>query len=386
VISVLIVGATIAVVWIVALTVRSKRIGGVLPWALIMLVPGLGLPVLALTSVIDVGPVPWILGGMFTAAGVGGLLWGLRGARRDDDLRSRGLPATALVQSVTDTGWTSFRLRVLKLNLLVQVPGRAPYEVQHRARVHDIYVPLLVSGNGVPVLVDPDDPERILLTLADGSPATQPAPVEPAISMANPDPTRSAGEVLDQMCSGQATILSIADRHPPTRTSDGDPVFDFELDVRLEDQRPQYRVHVADRIPTSLALPPGPGMVVDVEVDPVDPTAVSIVWDLSARTPSIGLEARTIPPEWAGQLGVSAGVEIGSVQSGSAAERSGLQRGDVIVDIDNLAVSTMNEFAGVIRRRPPGSDVVLTVWRTGRLITVTLTMPGNGVWVPTRQA
>ena len=84
-----IVGAIIAVVWIVALTVRSRRIGGVLPWALIMLIPGVGLPVLALTSVVDVGPVPWILGGMFTAAGVGGLL-------------------------------------------LVRVPGRAPYELRPR--------------------------------------------------------------------------------------------------------------------------------------------------------------------------------------------------------------------------------------------------------------
>ena len=125
-------------------------------------------------------------------------------------------------------------------------------------------------------------------------------------------------------------------------------------------------------------------MVVDVEVDPVDPTAVSIVWDLSAGAPSIGLEARTIPPEWAAQLGVSAGVEIGSVQSGSAAEQSGLQRGDVIVEIDSLAVSTMNEFAGAIHRRLPGSDVLLTVWRTGRVMTVTLTMPGQSSPVPTR--
>ena len=359
----------------VALMVRSKRAGGAVRWALLMLIPGVGLPVLALTSVVDIGPVPWILGGMFAAMGVGGLLWGVWRGRRDDQMRRRGLPATAFVQSVTDTGWTSFNLRLLILTLLVQVPGRAPYELRHRARVHDLYVPLVTSGNGVPVLVDPDNPERILLTLADGTPAAPDPPGESAISMANPNPTRSAGQVLAHMRSGQATILSIADLHPPTRTTDGDPVFDFELDVHLSDQRPPYRVRVAERIPTSLALTPRPGMVVDVEVDPVDPTAVAIVWDLSDDAPSIGLEARTIPPEWGSQLGVGAGVEIGSVQPGSAAERSGLQTGDVIVKIDNLPVSTMNEFAGAIRRWPPGSDVVVTVWRKGRLITVTLTLP-----------
>ena len=60
-----------------------------LPWALIMLIPGGVFASIALTSVVDVGPVPWILGGMFTAAGVGGLL-------------------------------------------LVRVPGRAPYELRPR--------------------------------------------------------------------------------------------------------------------------------------------------------------------------------------------------------------------------------------------------------------
>ena len=77
------------------------------------------------------------------------------------------------------------------------------------------------------------------------------------------------------------------------------------------------------------------------------------------------------------RLGVSGGVEIGSVERGSAAGRSGLQRGDVIVKIDDLAVGTMNEFAAVIRRRPPGSDVVLTVWRMGRLTTTALSLPGR---------
>jgi hypothetical protein len=372
--SVLIVGAVVAVVWIVALTVRSKRAGGVLPWALLMFIPSVALPVLALTSAVNLGPVPWILGGMFAAMGGGGLLWGVWSGRRDDDLRSRGLAGTALVQSVTDTGWTSFNLRVLKLTLLVQVPGSARYEVRHQARVHDLFIPLIMSGNGLPVLVDPDNPQRILLTLADGTPAKQPEP-ESAIPMANPDPTRSAGQVLDHMRSGQARILSIAELHQPTHTTDGDPVFDFELDVHLSDKRQPYRVLLAERIPTSLALTPRPGMVVDVEVDPVDPTAVSIVWDLSAGAPSIGLEARTIPPEWGSQLGVSAGVEIGSVQPGSAAERSGLQRGDVIVKIDNLPVSTINEFASAVRRWSPGSSVVVTVWRAGRLTTVTLTLP-----------
>jgi hypothetical protein len=372
----IILGLLLAVVWIIALRVRGKRSGALLPWALIMLIPGVALPALALTSTEDLGPVPWILGGLFTSAGVVGLLWGVWSGRRDDDLRRRGIPATAFVESVTDTGWKSFNLRVLKLTLLVHVPGRAPYELRHRVRIHDLYLPLIMSGNGVPVLVDPDHPERILLTLTDGTLAAAPASSGLGTRMATrPDPARSAGRVLDQLRPGRATIVSIADHHPPARTTDGDPIFDFELDVQLSDQRPPYRVQIAERIPSSLAQTPIPGLVVDVEVDPVDPTAVAIVWDLAAGAPAIGLEGRTVPPEWSSQLGVVGGVEIGSVQSGSAAERSGLLRGDVIVRVGNVAVSTMNDFAAAVRRELPGSSVVLTVWRMGRETTVTLTLP-----------
>jgi hypothetical protein len=376
VIPVLIVGGIVAAVWIIALTVRGKRSGRVLPWSLIMLIPGVALPVFAFVSTEDLGPVPWILGGIFTTAGIGGLLWGRWSGRRDDDLRKRGIPATAFVHTVTDTGWKSFNLRVLKLRLLIHVPGRAPYELQHRARVHDLYLPLITSGNGVPVLVDPKDPERILLTLTDGTRAASPVSGAFGGPMADPDPARSAGRVLDDMRSGQATILSIADHHPPTRTTDGDLVFDFELEVHLSGQ-PSYRVLVAERIPASLALTPRPGMVVDVEVDPADPTSVGIVWDLAAGTPSLGLEARTLPREWSSQFGVAGGVEIGSVQPGSAAESSGLLRGDVIVGVGNVAVSTLNDFATAIRRQLPGSSVALTVWRMGRETTVTLTLPGR---------
>jgi hypothetical protein len=376
VIPVLIVGGLVAAVWIIALTVRGKRSGRVLPWSLIMLIPGISLPVFALVSTQDLGPVPWILGGIFTAAGIGGLLWGRWSGRRDDDLRERGIPATAFVESVTDTGWKSFNLRVLKLRLLVHVPGRAPYELQHRARVHDLYLPLIMSGNGLPVLVDPDDPQRILLTLTDGTLAASPASGAFGSPMTTADPARSAGRVLDNMRSGRATILAVADHDPPTYTTDGDPVFDFELDLQLPDQQP-YRVRVAERIPTSLALTPRPGMVVDVEVDPIDPTAVAIVWDLSTGAPTIGLEARTLPPEWSSQFGVAGGVEIGSVQPGSAAERSGLLPGDVIIRVGEVAVSTMNDFATAIRRQLPGSSVVLTVWRMGRETTVPLMLPAR---------
>jgi hypothetical protein len=172
----LVVGVILAAVWIIALTVRGKRTGSVLPWALLMLIPGVSFPALALLSTQDLGPVPWILGGIFAASGVGGLIWGAWSARRDDDLRRRGLPATAFVENVTDTGWKSFNLRVLKLTLLVHVPGRAPYELRHRARVHELSLPMIMSGNGMPVLVDPDNPRRILVALTDGTPAAQPPP------------------------------------------------------------------------------------------------------------------------------------------------------------------------------------------------------------------
>jgi PDZ domain-containing protein len=185
----------------------------------------------------------------------------------------------------------------------------------------------------------------------------------------------TASHVLDRARQGLATIVAIYEAEPPTRSAEGDPVFDFDLDVRLSDGSAPYRVRVAERVPNSMAVSPTPGMVVDVRVNPNDPNGVAIMWDLSPGKPAVGLEARRVPPEWAARLGISGGVEVGRVYPASAAERSGLWPGDVISEVDGIMVADMNDVAAGIHRRPPGSTAELTVWRAGRRMPVLLTIP-----------
>ena len=57
---------------------------------------------------------------------------------------------------------------------------------------------------------------------------------------------------------------------------------------------------------------------------------------------------------------------VGSVVPGGAAERAGLEAGDLVLSIDGMAVATFEEWAAQIRARP-GETVELRVERGGRL-------------------
>src|SRR5258705_4254689 len=86
------------------------------------------------------------------------------------------------------------------------------------------------------------------------------------------------------------------------------------------------------------------------------------------RRGQLGITVMKIPSEDASKLGVDQGqgVVIYQVQPGSAAERAGLRKGDVITSLNGTAVSDPNTFRNQIASSPPGTDVTLTVKRDGR--------------------
>lgn len=55
--------------------------------------------------------------------------------------------------------------------------------------------------------------------------------------------------------------------------------------------------------------------------------------------------------------------QIGSVEPGSAAEKAGLQKDDVIIKVDDSQVSTFTELTAEIAKRQPGESAVLTLLR-----------------------
>jgi Do/DeqQ family serine protease len=85
------------------------------------------------------------------------------------------------------------------------------------------------------------------------------------------------------------------------------------------------------------------------------------------RRGQLGIVVLKIPSEQASKLGVTQGpgVVVYQVQSGSAADRAGLRQGDVITALNGTPISDPNTFRNMIAGNAPGTEVTLTLKRSG---------------------
>jgi serine protease Do len=82
----------------------------------------------------------------------------------------------------------------------------------------------------------------------------------------------------------------------------------------------------------------------------------------------LGLAMSDLTPDIRQQLNLPDGVKgavIENVRAGSAAEDAGLQRGDVIVQVNRHDVDSANQAVASVRAIPTGQDVLLLVWSKG---------------------
>jgi serine protease Do len=87
-----------------------------------------------------------------------------------------------------------------------------------------------------------------------------------------------------------------------------------------------------------------------------------------------GLSLRTLTPEIAGQLELPAntkGVVVADVAEGSAAEDAGLEKGDVVLEVNRKQVANVNEFRGALNP-PGGKPNLLLINRGGTTLYATL--------------
>ena len=102
----------------------------------------------------------------------------------------------------------------------------------------------------------------------------------------------------------------------------------------------------------------------------------TLVREGKVRRGQLGIVVSRPNSEPAKQLGLTAnkGVVVTQVQPGSAAERAGLIKGDVIIALNDVEITEPNVFRNQIASRAPDSEVTLTIVRDGRERRITATL------------
>ncbi len=255
-----------------------------------------------------------------------------------------GLPATATITSVTETGVTVTMPSVgpdapkYKLGLSVTPPGGGQdYPVEIQALIPRVFVPMILPGNRIAVQVDPKDPRKVVPdwertgsgeASADGTGTSgfqQVSGMTGALALGQMGGTMSVDGVnvafdssgrpvsgLDAMVGavrsgkvnseygsaasllatgthGTAVVTScqplgkkVRDLDPKAEASKADdPIWLFTLDVTLPG-RSAYPAMFGHRVPLAKLASIGPGTRLAVAVDESNPTAeVAIDWDRS---------------------------------------------------------------------------------------------------------
>jgi serine protease Do len=90
----------------------------------------------------------------------------------------------------------------------------------------------------------------------------------------------------------------------------------------------------------------------------------------------LGVRIQTVSPDLAKGMGLGSqrGVLISDVDPGSAAERAGLRRGDVVLEVDGQAVDTASRLRSLVANSAPGARVQLKVKRGSQDLQVTVTL------------
>ena len=103
------------------------------------------------------------------------------------------------------------------------------------------------------------------------------------------------------------------------------------------------------------------------------------------RRGQLGITVVRPNSEPAKQLGVkeTRGVVVAQVQQGSAADRAGLRRGDVITAFNGTEISEPNVFRNLVASTAPNSEVALNVVRDGRELQLRATL---GELIPRAQS
>jgi len=95
-------------------------------------------------------------------------------------------------------------------------------------------------------------------------------------------------------------------------------------------------------------------------------------------TSELGMTVQNLTPDIAESLGVdpkTKGVVVAGVEPGSAADEAGLQRGDVVLEINRQSVDSEAAYKKAVKKVEKGKSVLLLVRRGDNTIFMALKAP-----------
>lgn len=90
--------------------------------------------------------------------------------------------------------------------------------------------------------------------------------------------------------------------------------------------------------------------------------------------PQIGISAVDVTEAYSSYLGLPMGIYVRDISEGSAAEEAGIRVGDVIIGINDEAVSTMEELNSIKNKFKAGETVTLKIYRDGEDLDIPLVL------------
>jgi hypothetical protein len=222
-----------------------------------------------------------------------------------------GVASDAMIESIADTGTTISspsagpEAPVYQLGLQVTPIGGAgaPYQVTVKAAVPRLYIPMVLPGARLGVMVDPQNPMNVSPDFTRIGGAAPAAPVPPGSFRMDFDASGqpAAGEVAavatgvrsgtvntirgsaDQLLAtgthGTAVITTALPLADPSRLDD--PMWIFTVEVTLAGQAP-FPAVFGHRVPLAKLAAVAPGVTLAVAVNEANKTPeVAIDWDKS---------------------------------------------------------------------------------------------------------
>jgi serine protease Do len=109
------------------------------------------------------------------------------------------------------------------------------------------------------------------------------------------------------------------------------------------------------------------GLGFAIPIDSAKPVVEQLITTGSVTHPWLGISGSTLDPETAKSydLPVDSGAIVNNVIAGAPADKAGMERGDIIVALDDTTIESMDQLVLEIRKSAIGDTVAITYYRNG---------------------